>query len=40
MKPLTVWLNSEHGPKLLALADVFELWWATKFLGINSRCCH
>ncbi|MFC8531969.1 hypothetical protein [Nocardia sp. NPDC057227] len=27
--PLRVWLNPEHGPKLLALADRFELAWAT-----------
>lgn len=29
IKPLRVWLNPVHGPKLLALTDVFELWWAT-----------
>ncbi len=29
VKPLRVWLNPEHGPQLLALADVFELVWAT-----------
>lgn len=28
-KPLRVWLNPSHGPALLALADRFELWWAT-----------
>ncbi|MFD3430461.1 HAD domain-containing protein [Nocardia fluminea] len=28
-KPLRVWLNPEHGPKLLALAEYFELVWAT-----------
>ncbi len=27
--PLRVWLNTEHGPRLLALAGVFELVWAT-----------
>ncbi|TDP29844.1 hypothetical protein [Nocardia ignorata] len=29
VKPLRVWLNPAHGPALLALADVFELVWAT-----------
>ncbi|WP_200881386.1 hypothetical protein [Nocardia otitidiscaviarum] len=29
MKPLRVWLNPSHGPALLALADRFELVWAT-----------
>ncbi|MFC4373306.1 HAD domain-containing protein [Nocardia halotolerans] len=29
VKPLRVWLNPEHGPKLLALGEVFDLWWAT-----------
>ncbi len=28
-KPLRVWLNPSHGPALLALADRFDLWWAT-----------
>lgn len=27
--PLRVWLNAAHGPQLLALADRFELVWAT-----------
>ncbi len=30
-KPLRVWLNPSHGPALLALADRFELWWATSW---------
>lgn len=29
LKPLRVWLNPAHGPALLALADVFDLVWAT-----------
>ncbi|MFD6400746.1 HAD domain-containing protein [Nocardia sp. NPDC060249] len=29
VKPLRVWLNPAHGPALLALADVFDLVWAT-----------
>lgn len=29
LKPLRVWLNPGHGPKLLTLAEHFELWWAT-----------
>ncbi|GGY15819.1 HAD domain-containing protein [Streptomyces xanthochromogenes] len=29
VKPLRVWLNPAHGPALLALADRFELVWAT-----------
>lgn len=29
VKPLRVWLNPEHGPRLLELADRFDLWWAT-----------
>ncbi|WP_068059217.1 HAD domain-containing protein [Nocardia xishanensis] len=29
VKELRVWLNPAHGPKLLALADRFELVWAT-----------
>ncbi|MGW0749449.1 HAD domain-containing protein [Streptomyces sp. NPDC002587] len=28
-KPLRVWLNPGHGPELLALADAYELVWAT-----------
>ncbi|MEV6219885.1 hypothetical protein [Nocardia sp. NPDC051833] len=29
VKPLRVWLNPEHGPQLLALAEVFDLAWGT-----------
>jgi hypothetical protein len=29
VKPLRVWLNPAHGPKLLALADLYDLVWAT-----------
>lgn len=29
VRPLRVWLNPSHGPALLALADRFDLWWAT-----------
>ncbi|MFE9785637.1 hypothetical protein ACFYO7_09675 [Nocardia salmonicida] len=29
VKPLRVWLDPDHGPKLVALAEVFDLWWAT-----------
>ncbi|MCX4583384.1 HAD domain-containing protein [Streptomyces sp. NBC_01481] len=32
-KPLRVWLNPEHGVELLALADVYELVWATTWKG-------
>lgn len=28
-KPLRVWLNPDHGAELLALADAYELVWAT-----------
>lgn len=28
-KPLRVWLNPDHGAELLALAEVYELVWAT-----------
>ncbi|MCY0925082.1 hypothetical protein OTB20_02455 [Streptomyces sp. H27-H1] len=28
-KPLRVWLNPDHGAELLALADYYELVWAT-----------
>ncbi|GHB62937.1 hypothetical protein GCM10010347_36110 [Streptomyces cirratus] len=29
LKPLRVWLNPGHGVELLALADAYELAWAT-----------
>ncbi|MFB7545121.1 HAD domain-containing protein [Streptomyces zaomyceticus] len=29
VKPLRVWLNPDHGPRLLALADRYDLVWAT-----------
>lgn len=29
VKPLPVWLNPAHGPKLVALAEHYDLWWAT-----------
>ncbi|MFE1591509.1 hypothetical protein [Nocardia sp. NPDC058705] len=29
VKPLRVWLNRTHGPALVALAEYYELWWAT-----------
>lgn len=32
-KPLRVWLNPEHGVELLALADSYELVWATTWKG-------
>ncbi|MGW1490917.1 HAD domain-containing protein [Streptomyces sp. NBC_00191] len=32
-KPLRVWLNPEHGVELLALADAYELVWATTWKG-------
>ncbi|MFD6222128.1 HAD domain-containing protein [Nocardia asteroides] len=28
-RPLRVWLDPAHGPALLALAEYFDLWWAT-----------
>ncbi|MGV9316169.1 HAD domain-containing protein [Streptomyces sp. NPDC003691] len=32
-KPLRVWLNPDHGRELLALADRYELVWATTWKG-------
>ncbi|MEU3919098.1 HAD domain-containing protein [Streptomyces sp. NPDC029004] len=32
-KPLRVWLNPEHGVELLALAEAYELVWATTWKG-------
>lgn len=32
-KPLRVWLNPGHGEELLALADRYELVWATTWKG-------
>ncbi|MFF3402476.1 HAD domain-containing protein [Streptomyces sp. NPDC002659] len=32
-RPLRVWLNPEHGVELLALADAYELVWATTWKG-------
>ncbi|MFI8103028.1 hypothetical protein [Streptomyces sp. NPDC086023] len=32
-RPLRVWLNPAHGPGLLALADRYELVWATTWMG-------
>ncbi|MFI0987382.1 HAD domain-containing protein [Streptomyces exfoliatus] len=32
-KPLRVWLNPEHGGELLALAEAYELVWATTWKG-------
>ncbi|MFH8294933.1 HAD domain-containing protein [Streptomyces sp. NPDC018059] len=29
VKPLRVWLNTAHGPRLLSLADRYDLVWAT-----------
>ncbi|WP_086737411.1 hypothetical protein [Streptomyces glaucescens] len=29
VKPLRVWLSAAHGPRLLALAEVYQLVWAT-----------
>lgn len=29
VKPLRVWLNPAHGPRLLALGEHYQLWWAT-----------
>ncbi len=32
-KPLRVWLNPDHGDELLALAEAYELVWATTWKG-------
>ncbi|MFF7439190.1 HAD domain-containing protein [Streptomyces sp. NPDC008122] len=32
-KPLRVWLNPDHGSELLALAEAYELVWATTWKG-------
>ncbi len=32
-RPLRVWLDPRHGQELLALADVYELVWATTWKG-------
>ncbi|AVH98356.1 MULTISPECIES: HAD domain-containing protein [Streptomyces] len=32
-KPLRVWLNPDHGGELLALAEAYELVWATTWKG-------
>ncbi|MFI5863173.1 HAD domain-containing protein [Streptomyces sp. NPDC051546] len=32
-KPLRVWLNPDHGAELLALAEAYELVWATTWKG-------
>ncbi|GGR30064.1 hypothetical protein GCM10010497_35680 [Streptomyces cinereoruber] len=32
-KPLRVWLNPDHGGELLALAETYELVWATTWKG-------
>lgn len=39
VKPLRVWLNPEHGPKMLALARDLgaESWWATSWRGEANR---
>ncbi|MEV0321622.1 HAD domain-containing protein [Streptomyces sp. NPDC050658] len=33
VKPLRVWLNPEHGPRLLALAELYDLVWATTWVA-------
>lgn len=36
VKPLRVWLNADHGPRLLALSEVYELVWATTW-GVEAN---
>ncbi|MGW0842616.1 hypothetical protein ACWD26_21125 [Streptomyces sp. NPDC002787] len=33
VKPLRVWLNPEHGRQLLELSELFDLVWATTWVG-------